>query len=379
MNVLQVVTLISPDGAYGGPTRVAFNQVRTLRADGHVAEVTAACRGYDPVPSRLDGVPVTLCRAWRVLPRSGHAAIAAPRMLWRMLRRRSRFDVVHVHLARDLTTLPAALLAIALRKRLVVQTHGMIVESTSALAPILDALITRPVLRRADAVLYLSEQERRGLLHVESELALTHLPNGVPAWTPDPQSPGESGGVEVLYLARLQKRKQPLLFVAAAAELLAEGLDATFTVVGPDGGLAAEVTSAIADVADRADRIRYEGALSPSATIERMSRAAVYVLPSIDEPFPMSVLEAMSVGLPVVVTDTCGLADVVDANGCGLVVSSGSRESLVEAVRQLLLDPERRTEMGVAARRTAEAQYGMAAIGRRLSSIYRGESVTVDA
>lgn len=357
---------------------MAFNQVRTLNATGHTAAVAAAGRGYDPRPQMLDDVPVDLCRARRVLPRSGHAAIAAPAMLWHMVRRRSRFDVVHVHLARDLTTLPAALLAIALGKRLVVQTHGMIVESTNAFAPFLDRVLTRPVLRRADAVLYLSEQEKAALLNVEPDLRLVHLPNGVPACTVCPDT-SVRRGVEVLYLARLQKRKQPLMFVAAAADLLARGADATFALVGPDGGEAEGVASAIDAVVGPAGRIRYEGALDPSSTFARMSRASIYVLPSIDEPFPMSVLEAMSVGLPVVVTDTCGLAEVVSANGCGLVATSGSRESLVDAIGRLVVDRELRDAMGAAARRTVQEQYGMTAIGRRLESIYRGDTATVGA
>ena len=43
-----------------------------------------------------------------------------------------------------------------------------------------------------------------------------------------------------------------------------------------------------------------------------MAAASVYVLPSVREPYPMSVLEAMSVGLPVVVSADCGLAPLVE-------------------------------------------------------------------
>src|SRR5437867_204758 len=58
MRILQVVTLLSPDGAYGGVARVALNQSAELIGRGHDVTVAAATRGYEVVPEELDGVPV---------------------------------------------------------------------------------------------------------------------------------------------------------------------------------------------------------------------------------------------------------------------------------------------------------------------------------
>ena len=66
-------------------------------------------------------------------------------------------------------------------------------------------------------------------------------------------------------------------------------------------------------------RISWEGALPPTSIPRRMAAASVYVLPSVREPYPMSVLEAMSVGLPVVVSADCGLAPLVERMRCGIV------------------------------------------------------------
>jgi glycosyltransferase involved in cell wall biosynthesis len=369
MRLLHVVSLISPDGAYGGPVRVSFNLARELISQGHDVVVAAACLGYDPMPEVLDGIPVRLTRPWHLLPGMGFAALASPKMLWWMLRQRCAFDVVHVHLARDLITLPAAILAILMRKRLVVQPHGMIIESARRIAPLMDWLLTRPVLRRADCVLYLTEDERGSLLQVEPRIRLMHLPNGVPRG-PGPSQPRRDV-VEVLYLARLHERKRPRLFVEAAADLLREGTAATFTLIGPDGGEAANVEN---DIAGQA-AISYDGALPPAMTLDRMRRASIYVLPSVDEPFPMSVLEAMSVGLPVVITDSCGLAGVVTQTGSGFV-TDGSKQSLVDAMRTLIGDSALRDRMGAAARRTAEDLFSMEAVAQTLVSVYRdGSSV----
>ncbi|OMC40305.1 hypothetical protein A5740_24475 [Mycobacterium sp. GA-1841] len=369
---MHVVTLITPDGAYGGPVRVAFNQARQLRADGHHAVVAGAVRGYREIPTRLDGVPVRLSKARTVIPMLGFSGLLAPAMLLWMVRHRKTFDVVHVHLARDLITLPAALIALMLRKRLIVQTHGMVADSDHPIAPLLDRILVRPILRRAAAVLYLTEAERAALLRVQPAAAVQHLPNGVPGYEPGPDVGADrvaDNDVEVLYLARLQARKRPALFVRAATRLLAQDCAARFTLIGPDEGEGAAVRAAISQSGADEDAIAWEGALPPEHTTERMAAASVYVLPSVAEPFPMSVLEAMSVGLPVVVTESCGLANAVRDSGSGIVVDE-SEEALVEAIHMLIADRGLRERMSAAARRTATEVFSMAAVARELLTLY---------
>ena len=96
----------------------------------------------------------------------------------------------------------------------------------------------------------------------------------------------------------MHARKRPLVFVDMAKTLLDEGLDARFTLVGPDEGEGSALRTALKDD----PRISWEGALDPAEIPQRMAAASIYVLPSVREPYPMSVLEAMSVGLPVVVS-----------------------------------------------------------------------------
>ena len=244
------------------------------------------------------------------------------------------------------------------------QTHGMIDPSRNPLARPLDAVATRRVLRDAAAVLYLTPVERAGLRAVAGDgIALSELRNGVPsaAEAAPPQ------GLEVLYLARLAPRKRPETFVAAADTLGAEFPKATFRLVGPDEGRAEEVSRRIRESA--ADVV-WEGALDPDRTGERLSRAAIYVLPAVDEPYPMSVLEAMAAGLPVVVTDTCGLAPVIAETGCGIVVDD-SIDALTAAIRRLLADPALRADQGRRAREVARERFSMQAIAHDLQAIYR--------
>ncbi len=367
MRIISVVTLISPLGEYGGPTRVALNQAAALRARGHDVVVAAATRGFDEVPTSISDVPVKLFPARQALPGAGFAGLSSPG-LWRWVRREARsVDVLHVHGARDLVTLPAARLAHLARVPYFLQSHGMIDPSSHPLARPVDAVLTRPVLRAAEAVFHLTALERDQLTEVSRGAArLLPLHNGVPAAEAGPPATDD---VEVLYLARLAPRKRPLSFVEAAVALHAEHPGVRFSLVGPDEGEGAKVARAIELAQRQGVQIQWEGALSPGQTLDRLRHATVYVLPSVDEPYPMSVLEAMSVARPVVITDTCGLSGVVTEAGAGHVTDS-TTGSLVSAIGQLLKDPDESAAMGRRGRAFVLEQMSMDSIAETLEGHY---------
>ncbi|MEV8178816.1 glycosyltransferase [Cellulosimicrobium funkei] len=370
LRVLHVATLLTPDGAYGGPVRVATNQVRSLRARGHDAVLVAATSGFDRLPTTWDGVPVVTFPAVRAVPGTGFAGLAAPAMVRWIRTHGARADVAHVHLARDLVTLPAAAAWSRSGKPFVTQTHGMVMPSGHPFAAPLDAVLTRRVVARASTSFALTPVEEAGLRTLFGRAAtVRRLVNGVPLPAErvplaDPRHP------EVLFLARLHARKRPLAFVEAAARLAARFPTARFTLVGPDEGQAAAVRERIADLpGDARARVTWEGALPPERTARRLARSALYVLPSVDEPFPMSVLEAMSCGVPVVVTRSCGLAAPVERAGAGAVVGEDV-DDLVAAVAAFLEDPAHRRATGVRARELVREDYSMETVAEELEQAY---------
>jgi glycosyltransferase involved in cell wall biosynthesis len=114
-------------------------------------------------------------------PRGGFAGIVAPRLWWSVLRRARNFDVVHVHLARDLVTLPAAAILRQLGVPFVAQPHGMLDPSGRRSARTLDAALTRRVLSGASAVFALDEHEASDIRAVARvDLPMAMVRNGVP-------------------------------------------------------------------------------------------------------------------------------------------------------------------------------------------------------
>ena len=335
MRIAHIVTYISPDGAFGGPSRVALGQAAALATRGHDVTVYAAAPAALAGERMQDGYTLKTFSARRLLPGGGFAMMRAPQMTGVLRRELPRFDVVHVHLARDLVTLPAARVARRAKIPYVLQTHGMIDASERLLARPLDAFATRPVLRDASAILVLTDQEDRDIRSVERDVHVLRVGNGI-----------EIGNLTdyvgrsdlVLFLARLHERKRPRAFVEMAGLLATQFPHIDFVLVGPDEGEATAILDAIA-ATGMGDRLRWMGAASPSETDAWISSAKAYVLPAVGEVFPMTILESLRAGTPVVTTDSLGIADACRGYGAALI-TNGSASELAAAVARVLTDDE---------------------------------------
>lgn len=330
MRIAHIVTYDSPEGAFGGPVSVAFAQAQALAERGHAVTVYAGSPREHAGTQEIDGFTLRTFPAFRLVRRGGFASMVAPALSRRLASDIRRYDIAHVHLARDLVTIPAALRVRAAGLPYVVQPHGMIDRTDRALARPLDALATKPLLRRAERVLTLTSREASEILAVEARARTHMISNGVRIATAPMY---DSRDDVVLFLARLASRKRPLAFVEMARALRDALPQTRFVLGGPDEGEGAAIRDAIA-ASDMADRIEWIGPVSPRETDRLLASARVYVLPSFGEVFPMTVLEAFRAGTPVVATNSLGIAADCERYGAA-VVTDGTPRSLADAVRRV--------------------------------------------
>ncbi|MFI7411081.1 glycosyltransferase [Streptomyces sp. NPDC049627] len=374
MRVVHVVTLVSDDGAYGGPTSVAAGHLEECAARGHEVTLVSLWRGRSPAPAHIGTVPLRTRPARSLLP-GGFSGLMHPLLVRDMWQSMGRADVVHIHAGRDLVSMAALAVAALRRKRFVAQTHGMVQPRRAAVVRLFDRLYV-PLLRRARGCLVLTEHERRAVAEVigADGPPLVTLPNGV--------RPGRGGeadhrreaedprrGREVIFLARLHPRKRPEVFVEMAALVHRTLPDARFTLYGADEGMLPTVLRLIA-AHGLEGIVSYGGALGHAEALEAYARAAVYVLPSVDEPFPMTVMEALQAGTPVVCTDSCGIADELARRGAA-VVTDGSAWELAEAVCGVLADDTKRGALVEAGHRAVAEAFSVHAVTDQLEAIYR--------
>ena len=197
----------------------------------------------------------------------------------------------------------------------------------------------RRALENASVVLALQDHERRQLERVAPGARIRILPNGIPAGSA-PSRPRGNGHHPrtVLFLARLHPRKRVLAFIEMARLLHDGGIDARYVVVGHDAGDRVEAERRVSALG-LSDVVSFVGGV-PASEVARWYQAAdVYVLPAVDEPFPLTVLEALRAGVPSVVTDRCSIADDLGRRGAA-VVATPDPVSLADGVRLILTDPE---------------------------------------
>lgn len=367
MRILHIVTLVDDRSSYGGPLTVAVNQCIELRRRGHDARIVAGWRGQGAPPTDLEGVPAHLFPVRNAIPRTRFSGLVSPAMVGWLMRNARDFDVAHLHLARDLVPLLAAVLLRRSRVPYTTQTHGMIAPDSRLQAKVLDRLLTLKVLRKATTRFVLTTHEMRSLRSLLDDRSMTvQLPNGIAVVEP---APFTAGRPDVLFLARLHPRKRVMDFAKAAHMLVNKNFDARFSVIGPNDGDLEQLNAYLHAHPELQNSLMYEGALPHNAAVERLAQASIFVLPSTEEPFPMTLLEALAAGIPSICTVSCGVAEKLATEDAAVVIEPGS-VNLSNAIGTLLNDPHRRAQLSNNALTAARKHFSMQAVGTQLLESY---------
>ena len=199
-------------------------------------------------------------------------------------------------------------------------------------------------LRRADGVVALAESHRRDLLrHHDLGDRFVVIGNGVPVADPAPPL-RDDGPVRLAVVGRVVEAKNPHLLVAAL-DRLPTGLDWTLDIWG-DGPDRARLEAATP--AHLRERVRWRGwAADPGAAV---AGAHVLCLPSRSEVFPLTVLEAMARGVPVVASGVAAIPEILDHGRAGGVVEPVTAAAWADTLGSLLPDRDRLRALGAAGR-----------------------------
>ncbi len=173
----------------------------------------------------------------------------------------------------------------------------------------------------------------------------------------------------VVVVANLRAEKGHDVLVDAAARVLDRVPDARFDLVG-DGPERARLHARAAALGV-SGAFRFLGHQDDVAA--RLRAADVFALPSRSEAMPNAVLEAMSAGLPVVVSAAGGLLELVDSERTGLLVPPGDAAALADALVRALTDWPLAERLGRAARAEISARHSFDRMVDAFERIYAGE------
>ena len=177
----------------------------------------------------------------------------------------------------------------------------------------------------------------------------------------------------LLFLGRLGERKGIYDLVEAVAKARLNFPDVQL-LCGGDGDLDG-IAKRIEEMGISRS-VRILGWVTGEEKQRLLAEAAVYVLPSYNEGLPMSVLEAMAAGLPVITTTVGGIPDAVQDNVEGYLLEPGDVNGLSHAIETLLADSGLREKMGVAGRNKVSAQFVPELILPKVAALYRELGIT---
>ncbi|QKS17545.1 glycosyltransferase [Curtobacterium sp. Csp2] len=357
--MLHVVGLLTADGRYGGPQRVALDLAAEQREQGLDVFVVSGSAHDSPYRSTES---VRTFRSFRLLPQLGYAGLVSPGMVFWLFRHFRRFDVIHVHLARDLTTLPIAAVARAFKRNYVLQTHGMIDKASNIAAKILDFVAVRGVAAKANRIFALTPSEAEDIKRLAPHSAVALLDNGIRI-----SEPHHLPRTNVTFLARLHPRKGGKLFAEAVNLISKDFPDVSFILAGPDEGDLQNILATARK--DGSPKLKIIGPVDPTDVPLLMASSLIYVLPAPGEPFGMTVLEAMVEETAVVINRTAELADRLHADGC-VATFDGSATDLATVIVELLTDRRGTERLGRLGRQVAQRKFSLSFVAEQVSSAY---------
>ncbi len=315
-------------------------------------------------------------------------------------------DIIHIHFSERGSTLrKSVLIAIGLlfRQPIIIHAHGATYQEFYAGLPRFVQKILVAIIGRSTRIIVLSKSWQTyysDTFHLDRDRVITlynpvDLPSNIPNRCANQeviltsalgdatrtQSPSQGCAnttiiipthrkkLKFIFLGRIGKRggaldvakslmsfpqqdKGAFDLINAFAELAAEDRDRVELFLAGNGDLAA-ANQLIAEL-NLTDKITILDWLNPQQRDELLAEADAFILPSYNEGLPMSMLESMAWGLPVIVTPVGGIPEVITHKQNGLLVEPGNREQLVTAMQSLIRDEDLRISLGMSARQSVE-------------------------
>jgi glycogen synthase len=172
----------------------------------------------------------------------------------------------------------------------------------------------------------------------------------------------------VLFVGRITDQKG-IFHLLEAAPKLPPGVQVVLCASAPD---TPEIEARLKRALPGHPNIVWIGEMVPvEEVVQLYSHAAVFVCPSVYEPFGLINLEAMACETPVVASAVGGILEVVEDGKTGVLVEPGRPDALVAAIRALLEDPTRGRAMGRAGRHRVEAHFSWVSVATRTREVYQ--------
>lgn len=328
LKILHVIPYFVPAWNFGGPVRACYELSKQLVQRGH--EVTVVTTDVLDTSNRIkikneiiDGINIKRYRNISKNLASSHKIFISLGMLLDAIKFK-KFDIIHLH---DYPTMQNILFHRLCKNSnipYVIQAHGSagVYLNKGAIKHIFDSFWGYKILSDASSVIAVTQKEAEQYAHMGINVnKIKILPNGIDLshYTNLPRKGTFRAKYEIdknefmiLYLGRINQIKGIDLLIKAFTKISNNSIKKLRLVIaGPDDGYLTQIKKLI-QKKEIERQVVITGPLYDTDKLESYVDADVYVLPSNYEIFGITVLEACACGTPVIVTDRCGISDIVD-------------------------------------------------------------------
>jgi glycosyltransferase involved in cell wall biosynthesis len=355
--LLLVITLAERGGAQSYVASL-------LPAVADYYDTTVAAHGHGPLSDAAStaGVEFVSLRHVRRALSPCRDVLGLVELLALICRRRP--DIVHASSSKAgiLGRVAAWLAGVPIR---IFTVHGWAFAAYAGFPGWLYRVAERWMLPLTSATICVAEYERRvgiaaGACRAEQTVV---IPNAVQV-TALPRAVQRGGVVELISVGRLRPPKDFITLARALARLEHGSFRASFVGDGPDRSMIEAELQRLG----LGDSVRLLGDRSDVPRL--LASADLFVCSSRSEGMPVSIIEAMAVGLPVVASAVGGVPEMVDDERTGLLVAPGAAVALADALARLIGDRTLREQMGRAGRKDALQRYDLPPFRRAHLELY---------
>lgn len=322
MRILQICAAYKPAYIYGGPTMsVSMLSENLAKAGVDTAVYATTANGKQELPVipgeavNVDGVPVIYFK--RVTKDHSHFS---PALSARLRKDAGSFNLVHIHAWWNLVSVFSCLIALRRNVPVLLSPRGTLSpysfqHKSIGIKWLLHRLLGKPLLKKCH-IHATSQKESEAIQVLFKPKSITILPNFVKLPERKTYAENEPASIlKLLFFSRIEEKKGLDILLHALATVT---VPYTLTIAGDGDHDYIETLKAIATKNGVDKHITWIG-FQQENKFDVLQQHDLFVLPSYDENFGNVVIESLSVGTPVLISEGVGLADYVKENDLGWI------------------------------------------------------------
>ena len=364
------------DAKYGGVSAVVPQLAARLgRAESIAINIAAFCEHGEF--HTVEEFPELSLTDW---PTSRAAWVRTRKLRERFRDLIETADGIHIHGLWTSSTTVAALAARSLKLPYIISAHGMLepwaLANRALKKRLYTALIERANIHGATCLHALTADELLDYRRFGCKQPIAVIPNGVNI----PRSvdanlfieafPELRGKQIVLFLGRIHFKKGLDILIQAWSALARDFPESRLVIAGPGSETYIAELRALVASYEISDTVMFTGMLKGEMKWSALGSATGFVLPSYSEGFSVAALEAMGMGLPVIVSDNCHLPEVA-ASGLGWQIRAEAHDLELALCELLTNAPSDNAKLGNRGRQIVQERYSWQTVAHQMAELYR--------